>query len=83
LGGLCENFESIHETDNEIRHKAIQTALSFLIIPSVLISLLQYSIQTFAYSLERASTRHKVAAVPWWEPESVAWEPETVNRKGL
>jgi hypothetical protein len=26
-----------------------------------------------------------VAAVPWWEPcrNSIAWEPETVNRKGL
>jgi hypothetical protein len=33
-----------------------------------------------------ASTRHIVAAVPRWEPETViciAWEPETVNRKGL
>jgi hypothetical protein len=24
-----------------------------------------------------------LAAVPRWEPETVAWEPETVNRKGL
>jgi hypothetical protein len=31
FGGLCENLESIHETEDEIRHKAIQTALlSFL-----------------------------------------------------
>jgi hypothetical protein len=31
LGGLCENLESIHETEDEICHKAIQTALlSFL-----------------------------------------------------
>jgi hypothetical protein len=27
LGGLRENLESIHETEDEIRHKAIQTAL--------------------------------------------------------
>jgi hypothetical protein len=26
---------------------------------------------------------HTVAAVPRWEPETLAWEPETVNRKGL
>jgi hypothetical protein len=31
LGGLCENLESIHETEDEICHKGIQTALlSFL-----------------------------------------------------
>jgi hypothetical protein len=31
FGGLCENLESIHETEDEIRHKGIQTALlSFL-----------------------------------------------------
>jgi hypothetical protein len=31
FGGLCENLESIHETEDEIRHKAIQAALlSFL-----------------------------------------------------
>jgi hypothetical protein len=24
-----------------------------------------------------------LAAVPRWEPETVAWEPERVNRKGL
>jgi hypothetical protein len=32
------------------------------------------------------STRHTVAALPWWEPETeicIPWEPETVNRKGL
>jgi hypothetical protein len=28
-------------------------------------------------------TRHTVVAVPRWEPETVAWAPETVSRKGL
>jgi hypothetical protein len=31
----------------------------------------------------RGSTRHTVAAVPRWEPETVTSEPETVNKKGL
>jgi hypothetical protein len=32
FGGLCENLESVHETEDKICHKAIQTALlSFLL----------------------------------------------------
>jgi hypothetical protein len=39
LGGLCENLEFTHETEDEIRHKAIRTAhLSFLMNLSALIS---------------------------------------------
>jgi hypothetical protein len=41
LGGLCENLESIHETEDEIRHKAIQRALLSFLMSSVLSFTLQ------------------------------------------
>jgi hypothetical protein len=40
----------------------------------------------YAHIYISTSTRHIVAAVPSWEPETVnmlPWEPEAVNRKGL
>jgi hypothetical protein len=30
LGGVCENLESVHETEDEIRHKAIFIINEFL-----------------------------------------------------
>jgi hypothetical protein len=33
--------------------------------------------------MEYCVSHHTVAALPRWEPETVACEPETVNRKGL
>jgi hypothetical protein len=52
LGALCENF--IHETEDKIRHKAIQTALSFLFSAK---TYFKYGIQILAYLYNNTRAR--------------------------